>query len=78
MVVASYSRASTNIGLMVLSEDGQTFAYMEDLSIVEESAVESARSGERPSGISGRQGGRRGKGGKMGKGGKGGKLGKNR
>ena len=78
LVVASYSRDAINIGLMVITEDGQTFAYMEDLSMVEESAVESARSGERPTGVSSRRGGRRGKGklgkGKMGKGG----AGKNR
>lgn len=77
MVVSSYARASSSIGLMVLSEEGQTYAYLEDLSIVEESAVESARTGERPSGVSSRRGGRRGKGGKWGKGGKGGR-GKNR
>ena len=78
LVVASYSRDATSIGLMVMTEDEKTFAYMEDLSIVEESAVESARSGERPTSVSDRRGGRRGKG-KMGKGkmGKGG-AGKNR
>lgn len=77
MVVSSYTRGSSSVGLMVLSEDDETYAYMEDLSIVEESAVESARSGERPSGVSGRRGGKGGKGGKRGKGGRGGK-GKNR
>ncbi len=70
LVVSSYSRADTNIGMMVITEEGLTYAYLEDVSTVEESAVESARAGKRPPGISGRKGTKAGKRGKGGKGGK--------
>ncbi|MFT5683984.1 MAG: hypothetical protein ACI8RZ_004919 [Myxococcota bacterium] len=63
MVVTAYTKGGTNIGMMVLADEGTTYAYLEDLSKVEDSAVESARAGKRP-GMSGRRGGKRGKRGK--------------
>ena len=67
LVVTSYTKGSTSLGMMILSEEGATYAYMEDLSTVEESAFESAKSGEKPSDLPRRKGGKRGKRGKRGK-----------